>query len=124
MKNFVEKFKKTIYKCKNICYNVLEIKGSSNAGAVASMSANREKYFGSTIKSIKGEKTMKRVKMTIDQIRNEQRDYFKVVFGEEVDSLGICALVEVENMGWCKDGVTRWYYFTNEAGQSAVYYKH
>lgn len=24
---------------------------------------------------------------------------------------GICACYEVENMGFCKDGVTRWYHF-------------
>ena len=66
---------------------------------------------------------MKRVKMTIDQIRAEQADYFRSM-GEDVNTLGICALVDVENMGWCKDGTTRWYHFTNEDGVPAVYYKH
>ena len=37
---------------------------------------------------------------------------------------GICALVDVENMGFCKDGVTRWYHFTDEDGNPSVYYKH
>ena len=66
---------------------------------------------------------MKRVKMTIDQIREEARGYFESM-GENVDTLGIMALVDVENMGWCRDGVTRWYHFTNEDGNPAVYYKY
>lgn len=66
---------------------------------------------------------MKRVKMTIEQIRDEQRYYFESI-GEDVNRLGIMALVDVENMGWCKDGVTRWYFFTNEDGNPAVYYKY
>lgn len=61
--------------------------------------------------------------MTIDQIRAEQKSYFESM-GEDVKNLGICALVDVENMGWCKDGVTRWYHFTNENGDPAVYYKY
>lgn len=30
---------------------------------------------------------------------------------------GICAAYEVENMGFCKDGVTRWYHFTSVDGE-------
>ena len=63
---------------------------------------------------------MKRMKMTIDQIRNEQR----AIFGNEVDEMGICALVDVENMGWCRDGVTRWYTFDNADGVPAIYFKY
>lgn len=66
---------------------------------------------------------MKRVKMTIDQIREEVRGYFENM-GEDVDTVGIMALVNVENMGWCKDGKTRWYHFTNEDGNPAIYYKY
>lgn len=62
---------------------------------------------------------MKRVEMSLDQIR-EESIYFTMT---EDYSAGIMALVDVENMGYCKDGVTRWYHFTNEAGQPAVYYK-
>lgn len=41
--------------------------------------------------------------MTIDEIREES-----IYFAETEDmSAGICALVDVENMGFCKDGVTR-----------------
>lgn len=66
---------------------------------------------------------MARVRMTLEEIREEQRSYFKSL-GEDVDNLGICALVSVENMGFCKDGKTRWYHFTNEDGNPAVYYKY
>lgn len=63
---------------------------------------------------------MKRIKMTINQIREES-----TYFVETHDmSAGICALVDVENMGFCKDGVTRYYHFTNADGQPAVYYKY
>lgn len=63
---------------------------------------------------------MKRRVMTIDQIRQES-DYFRMT-GDM--SVGIMALVDVENMGWCKDGVTRWYMFTDEDGNPAIYFKH
>lgn len=63
---------------------------------------------------------MKRIKMTIEQIRND----YRYLYGAEVDKMGIMALVEVENMGWCKDGTTRWYHFTNDDGQPAVYFKY
>ena len=58
-----------------------------------------------------------RKRMTIDQIRAES-------YVEGKEQLGICALVDVENMGFCKDGTTRWYYFTNAKGESSVYYKY
>lgn len=63
---------------------------------------------------------MKRVRMTLAEIR-EQSTYY-LLTGD--NSAGICALVDVEDMGFCKDGVTRWYHFTNEDGQPAVYYKY
>ena len=66
---------------------------------------------------------MKRRVMTLSEIREEQKDYFECM-GEDVNTLGIMALVSVENMGWCKDGVTRWYHFDDENGNPAVYYKH
>ena len=44
--------------------------------------------------------------------------------GESVNQLGICALVNVENMGFCKDDITRWYHFTNNAGEACIYIKH
>ena len=63
---------------------------------------------------------MTRRRMTIDEIREES-----TYFCETNDmSAGICALVDVENMGFCKDGTTRWYHFTDENGNPAVYYKH
>lgn len=64
---------------------------------------------------------MKRVVMSLEKIR-EQSILFSLD-PEAAASAGIMALVEVENMGWCRDGLTRWYHFTNEDGQPAVYYK-
>ena len=65
-------------------------------------------------------KKMKRRKMTIDEIREESW-----YFAETQDmEAGICALVDVEDMGYCKDGVTRWYYFNDADGNTAVYYKY
>ena len=62
---------------------------------------------------------MKRRKMTLEEIREESS-----YFAETNDMYaGICALVEVENMGFCKHGVTRWYHFTDINGNPAVYYK-
>lgn len=63
---------------------------------------------------------MKRRVMTIDQIR-EESSYYQMTHDNDA---GIMALVDVENMGWCKDGRTRWYHFTDENGEPAVYYKH
>ena len=63
---------------------------------------------------------MARRRMTIDEIREES-----TYFLETHDmTAGICALVDVENMGFCKDGTTRWYHFTDENGDTAVYYKY
>ena len=62
---------------------------------------------------------MKRRVMTIAEIREES-----VYFMQTEDySAGICALVDVENMGFCKDSVTRWYHFTDSDGHPAVFYK-
>lgn len=63
---------------------------------------------------------MKRRVMTIDEIR-EESIYFQMT-GDY--SAGIMALVDVEDMGFCADGVTRWYHFTDENGNPAVYYKY
>lgn len=63
---------------------------------------------------------MKRRVMKLDEIRSES-NYFQ----ETHDMFaGICALVDIENMGFCKDGVTRWYTFTDENGNPAIYFKY
>ena len=70
---------------------------------------------------------MKRKYMTIDQIRKEAIERgieYSLEEGESVNQLGICALVDVENMGFCKDDTTRWYHFTNNAGEPCIYIKH
>ena len=59
---------------------------------------------------------MKRRVMSINEIRKESI-YFQMT---QDLSAGICALVDVENMGFCKDNVTRWYHFTDEEGNPAV----
>lgn len=38
--------------------------------------------------------------------------------------VGIMACYDVENMGWCKDNVTRWYHFTSVDGKPAYTLKH
>lgn len=58
---------------------------------------------------------MKRKVMTLAQIRAES-------YLEDANELGIGALVDVENMGFCKDGVTKWYFFKNADGEDSVYY--
>lgn len=63
---------------------------------------------------------MKRRVMTLDEIRNES-GYFQETHDT---SVGVCALVDVENMGFCKDGVTRFYMFNDENGNPAIYFKH
>lgn len=35
------------------------------------------------------------------------------------ESYGICACYEVENMGFCEDGISRWYHFTDINGNPA-----
>lgn len=60
---------------------------------------------------------MKRKVMTLDEIRAES-------VLEDANELGICALVDVENMGFCKDDVTRWYHFKNANDEDCIYFKH
>lgn len=62
----------------------------------------------------------KRVVMTLDEIRAESGYFFET---HDMNA-GICALVDVHNMGFCKDGVTRWYTFTNAYGKPAIYFKY
>ena len=63
---------------------------------------------------------MKRRIMKLDEIR-DMSSYFQETHDM---SAGICALVDVENMGFCKDGVTRFYMFKDENGNPAIYFKH
>ena len=63
---------------------------------------------------------MNRRIMTLEEVRTESVYY--AITGD--NTAGINALVDVENMGFCKDGVTRWYHFTDENGKPAIYFKH
>lgn len=38
--------------------------------------------------------------------------------------VGILALMDVQNFGFCKDGVTRWYTFSDNLGNPAIYFKY
>lgn len=60
---------------------------------------------------------MKRKYMSLSQIRAES-------YLPDANQLGICALVDVTNMGFCADGVSRWYHFENAKGEPCIYIKH
>lgn len=62
----------------------------------------------------------KRRIMKLDEIRKISA-YFQCTHDMNAS---VCALVDVENMGFCKDGVTRWYHFADENGNPAIYFKH
>lgn len=54
---------------------------------------------------------------------DEVREYVRNTYGECEMDAGICALVDVDDMGFCRDNVTRWYKFTlNEV--PCIYFKH
>ena len=63
---------------------------------------------------------MKRRIMTLEEIRAESIYYLET--GDK--TAGILTLVDVDNMGWCSDNITRWYTFTDENGTPAIYFKH
>lgn len=70
---------------------------------------------------------MTRKYMSIEEIRKEAIENgieYALEEDEKVEDLGICALVDVENMGFFKDDVTRWYHFTNNKGEACIYIKH
>ena len=58
---------------------------------------------------------LNRRKVSLDEVRE--------AVGETDESLGIMALVDVENMGFCKDSVTRWYIFDLD-GEACIYFKY
>ena len=62
---------------------------------------------------------MKRRRVTIEQVRA----YAKENGVENANELGIMGLVDVEDMGFCKDGVTRWYTFELD-GEPCIWFKH
>lgn len=64
---------------------------------------------------------MKRTVMTLEQIIDWATDGC----GPEPEERGqgVIYWVEPENMGWCKDGVTRWYTFDGPDGKPCIYFK-
>lgn len=65
---------------------------------------------------------MARKVVTIDEVREYAKET-GIVFGDDVKKMGIMALVDVEDMGYCDDGITRWYHFDMN-GVPCVYFKH
>ena len=57
---------------------------------------------------------MKRVYIPIEKALKDARELYGFSQGE-----GICACYEIENMGFCKDGKTRWYHFESIYGEPA-----
>ena len=53
--------------------------------------------------------------MTLDEVREYTGDFDP--------THGIMAMIDVENMGFCRDGVTRWYHFEMD-GVPCVWYRH
>ncbi len=58
---------------------------------------------------------MKRKVVTLDEVREYTGDFDP--------THGIMAMIDVENMGFCRDGVTRWYHFEMD-GVPCVWYRH
>lgn len=58
--------------------------------------------------------------VTLPEVRKHVAQYDPEFAYDE--SNGICALVSVSNMGFCKDGVTRWYHFEMD-GIPCVFFK-
>lgn len=66
----------------------------------------------------------KRRRVTLEEVRKNAVES-GMYNAKEVKTMGICALVDVENMGYCKDGKTRWYHFDLlDRNDPCVYYKY
>ena len=76
---------------------------------------------------------MKRIVMTIEQIQtmvakedgyDSRREWLEdaeaIGYG---NPYGIISIVDVDNMGFCKDGVTRWYTFDDTKGRPCIYFR-
>lgn len=62
---------------------------------------------------------MKRKVVTLDYVKARA-----CLPPEEIEGRGIMGLVDVEDMGWCKDDdTTRWYKFTLD-GEPCIYFKY
>lgn len=53
---------------------------------------------------------MKRIYIPLKDALEQARDAIGYFEG------GLCAAYDIENMGFCKDGTTRWYWFTSVDG--------
>ena len=77
---------------------------------------------------------MKRIVMTLTQIQSmvAKEDGYdtRKEWLEDAEEIGywnpqsILCLVEIENMGYCRDGATRWYTFEDAQGRPCIYFRH
>lgn len=78
---------------------------------------------------------MKRIIMTIEQIQTmvAKEDGYdsRKEWLEDAEKIGywnpysfICLIGEGFNMGFCRDGITRWYTFEDTKGRPCIYFKH
>ena len=58
------------------------------------------------------EKKMKRIYKPLWKALKEARENNPFLIKQD----GICACYDIENMGYCKDGKSRWYHFTSIDG--------
>lgn len=78
---------------------------------------------------------MKRIVMTIEQIQtmvakedgyDTRKEWLEVA--EEIGYWNpysvICLIGEEIEMGFCRDGVTRWYTFEDAKGRPCIYFRH
>lgn len=63
---------------------------------------------------------MKRRYIPLSQALREAREYDPRLTKTD----GICACYDIENMGFCKDGSTRWYWFIDVHGKPAYTLKY
>lgn len=77
---------------------------------------------------------MKRIVMTLAQVQTmvakEDGYSTRKEWLADAETIGywnpnsINCLVEVENIGFCKDGLTKWYSFEDAEGRPCIYFKH
>lgn len=63
---------------------------------------------------------MKRRVVSLQEVRKAVAEFDPELANDM--AAGICALVSVSNMGFCKDGKTRWYHF-NLGDEPCVFFK-
>lgn len=62
---------------------------------------------------------MKRKYIPIHEALKQGREFAAAYGNDDMENCGMCALYDIEDMGFCKDGVTKWYWFTSIDGEPA-----